>query len=144
MASSCRTVVGPFNGYGPGLPISPVMNILRLLMVLTTTATLGSSMYRLDSSLRRSRSCSGVSPAAWMSFKSGSEIRPSGRTDTSVDMSLSFQYTTDRTSSGPMTYPGGGVTPAGGVTLAAGAALAAAVLAASALVGVAAAAAAAP
>ena len=44
---------------------------------------------------------------------SGSVIRPSGRTVTSTDISLSRQNTMASTSSGPMTYPSGNGTPAG-------------------------------
>ena len=50
-----------------------------------------------------SRSCSGVRPPAWTSLRSGSEIRPSGRTVTSADISVLRQYDTTSTSSGPMT-----------------------------------------
>ena len=39
---------------------------------------------------------------------SGSEIFPSGRTTTSAERSFSRQNTMLRTSSGPITYPGGG------------------------------------
>src|SRR5437016_3102439 len=123
----CRTVVGALSGYGPGLPTSPVMNTLRLLICLTTTVTFGSSTYFFDSSTMRSRSCAGVNPAACTSLMSGSEIFPSGRTLTSVLSSLSLQNTTDKTSSAPMVYSGGMVTPgaaatAGGVVVAGAAA----------------------
>src|SRR6266545_4552934 len=64
-------------------------------------------------------SCSGVSPAARRSFRTGREIFPSGRTTTSTVQSFSRQKNTVRTSSGPMTYPAGSDTPDGARLLAA-------------------------
>src|SRR5580765_167877 len=87
------------------------MNTLRLLISLTTTVTFGSSTYFFDSSTMRSLSSAGVKPDAWTSFRSGSEIFPSGRTVTSAVSSLSRQNTTDSTSSAPMVYSGGRLTP---------------------------------
>src|SRR5437660_513750 len=51
-----------------------------------------------------SRSCSGVSPAAWMSSSSGIEILPSGRTGSVRDIVSFFQTDTCKRSSGPMMY----------------------------------------
>src|SRR5437867_6369055 len=95
------------------------MKTFRLLISFTTTVGLGSSMNRCASATIRARNSSGVNPAARTSFSSGSVMLPSGRTTTSVDMSLSRQKTTVRTSFGPMTYAGSGVaTPPGRVAAA--------------------------
>src|SRR4051812_42407581 len=85
------------------------MNTLRLCTSLTTTVAFGSAMNFAAACTNCARSCSGVDPATLMSFSSGKEILPPGRTTTSADMSLSRQKTIDSTSSGPMTYPGGSV-----------------------------------
>ena len=104
MAMSCRIVVRPFNGYGPGFSIRPVMNTRRLLISLTMTVGFGSSTNLRAASRMASPSCSGVRPDACTSFKSGSVTLPSGRTVTSdADRSLSRQNRIDSTSSGPMT-----------------------------------------
>ena len=79
------------------------MNALRLLIPLTTTAAFGSAMNLAAALSISSRNCSGVYPAAWMSFSNGNEILPSGLTITSADISLSRQNTIASTSSGPTT-----------------------------------------
>src|SRR6187549_1603997 len=85
------------------------MNTLRLLISLTLTRIVGSVWYFSYAVVRTLRNSSTVSPAASISFTSGSDTLPSGRTTTSEDRSLSFQTPTTSTSSGPMVYPGGGV-----------------------------------
>ena len=69
------------------------------------TETSGVGMYSAKLFISRSRSSIGVRPAAFTSFKSGSEIMPSGRTGT-VRLIASFFHTPIwSTSSGPIRYP---------------------------------------
>src|SRR4029078_9393064 len=96
-----------------GLATWPVMNTFRLLMALTTTVTAGSSMNLFAAVVNATRSCSGVNPDACISLSNGSEILPSGRTATSWVISLSRQTPMLKTSSGRMTWAGGGSTPLG-------------------------------
>ena len=72
----------------------------------TTTLTMAGSATNLAAfSATRSLSCSVVSPAACTSLSTGRVIRPSGRTTTSDDSSLSRQNSTARTSPAPIRYP---------------------------------------
>src|SRR4051812_8878951 len=86
------------------------------------TLTVGSVKYLAASLITSARNCSGVRPAACISLSTVSDTLPSGLTGTSLlDDCSSFQKITSSTSSGPITYPGGGVMPlvAGGAAAAA-------------------------
>src|SRR5688572_24968785 len=93
----------------------------------TITETSGDGTYSARRWVIACRSSTAVSPAAWMSLTSGSEIMPSGRTGTTRLSSSFFQTCTSRTSSGPMRKAVADSTNLAGAAGAAGAAFVAVV-----------------
>ena len=88
---------------GPLCRTSPDTKTRWLFIAVTTTVTRGSAINFFSFSVIESFNCSGVNPAAGMSFSKGIEILPSGRTGRVSERSGSFQTEMRSMSSAPIT-----------------------------------------